>query len=1130
MRAYQKKLYHIVKNSILLLMILCMVPAWADDIRSIFQNPPSEYLPGLILYRSGVRSEVTQQSITDTLSSCAKQGIGSIALGQLNDFGTGNEYHMSKNWKPRLKHFGEESCRLGLNTSIFIAPGWTGPGGPWIPLEQSQQQLVYGKTTVQGLQKIALKLPVPGNHNFCMGPGNRYKENEIADDYRDIAVIALKRPASAVGISSVNGADQSEVIAVGTNAAGGISLELQVGPSHTASVVLVFDESVSISSLFMQPNLNESRFPKEGEIWASEDGTDWSQVSFFRFPPESSLTVSFLPVIARYFKIVFKSTQTWNGWNGLSHPVDKLKLDQIVLLSRPQVNHLEWKNGGAIKESYFPDTESFDGVPADETVNLTSRMSADGVLSWNVPKGDWVILRIGHRCNRKFPHPAGPGRGYMADPLSVGGLRTHFNEYVKPYANRLGKLDELHLDSWESGNVNWTPSFPDEFRRRRGYDMTPYLPVLAGEVIGSSDVSERFLTDFRRTIADLIADRYYSETCRLANKMGVPLSAQAGPGGRISDRLMNFGRVDIPHTEVWIDSMAAIDKWAEATRIAASAKRAYGKTRVSAESFDTWRYFEEYPLMLKAAGDIMLAAGLNHFDLHVGLFQPENVGDPGMFSTFGSYFNAHNTYWSRFRPFMEYLSRCEYLLSEGVFQADVLYYAGDEPCEENIREFFKHTPDGYGFDFINTECLLNRLTVKDEKLVLGDGHYRLLVLPDDSAMRVEALRKVESLVELGAVILGHPPKHSMGLAGYPASEKAVREIADRLWSRSTVLSGMDVIGALKKLDVVPDWTVKGAQPNDFRIIHNRTKSRDVYFIANTSSSYQSPVFSFRVSGRTPSLWTPGDGQTSAVWDWQDDGSRIQLPLNMAPFGSVFVVFENDGRMSIGNVTRNGQELVTAGPAAQLVDQVLMNRTEDAVQLSVFQNGRYTVGSSGSVDVNGSPESLDLSKSWSVAFDEKTGIGKAAFPELISWTEHADERIKYYSGEAVYERSFECPENVLSSVDSVVLDLGELSALAEVRLNGKSAGVLWKPPYRLDVTEYLQVGQNRLEVIAVNTWFNRLFYETVVNPDGPHLLDLSKAPSPKVIRNAVKNRSLMPSGLFGPVRLMFGVQKKVGRKQ
>jgi hypothetical protein len=893
---------------------------------------------------------------------------------------------------------------------------------------------------------------------------------------------------------------------------------------HSATVVLQFDEPVSVSSLFMQPAMNEAVFPKEGEVRVSRDGMDYSQVCSFRFPPESSLTVSFPSVTVRYFKIVFKNAQTWNGWNGVLHPIDRLKFDRIALMNRPRGNHLEWKNGGVIKDSYFTGTAQFLGTPVKETKILTSKMSADGMLSWNVPKGDWVILRMGHRNNRQFPHPTRGRKGYMADPLCVDGIRTHFDAYVKPYTDRIGNVKELHLDSWESGNVNWTQSFPDEFCRRRGYDLAPYLPVLAGELIESSDVSERFLTDFRRTVADLIADNYFGETCRLSHEMGQCLSSQAGPGGRISDRLMNFGRVDIPHTEFWIDSN--IDHWAKATKTAASAKRAYGKEKVSAESFDTWRYFEEYPLTLKAAGDVLFAAGLNHCDLHVGIFQPENIGDPGMFPVFGSFFNVHNTCWSRIRPFSEYLSRCQYLLSDGIFQADVLYYVGDEPCDENAQKVFGRTPSGYDFDFINTECLLDRLSVENGEMVLSGGHYRLLVLPDDSSIRVEVLEKIESLVEKGAMVLGLPPQHSAGLSGYPASEKAVREIADRLWNRGAVLSGMDVAKALKKLEIAPDWTVKGVRAENFRIIHNRTDAKDIYFIANTSSSNLSPVFSFRVSGSMPSLWNPGDGQASVVWDWQDNGSRIQMPLNMAPFGSVFVVFENDGRTSIGNVTRNGQELVTAGPSALLENQALLNRTEDAVQLSVFQNGRYAVGSSGSVDVNGLPSSLDLSESWRVTFDEKSGIGTVSFPELISWTEHPDDRIKYYSGEAVYERSYKLPENVLSTVDSVVLDMGSLRAMAEVHLNGKSVGILWKPPFRLDVTDYVQAGDNRLEVTAVNTWFNRLFYETVVNPGGTHVMDLSKAPAVRIIRNSIKNRPLMPSGLFGPIRLVFGRQKIV----
>lgn len=1024
-----------------------------------FENPPRAFQPGIILYRSGVRSAVTEATITDTLNRCAGQGIHSVLLGQLNDMGAGDENHLSENWQARLAHLGKTADRTGMTLGLFIAPGWSGIGGPWIPPEESQQRLVYGKTRISGPQTLALKLAVPEDGAVSMAP-YAYATNEIPDDYRDIAVLAMKVPTSHVAAPA------------------------SMVPSATG-FVLEFDQPVSARSLFMLPDLAGKSFPQEGDLLASMDGTEYVHVSSFRFPPASSLTVGFAPTLAKYFKVDIRTAQSWNG---VVRKADRLAFHEVRLMARPSINHLEWKNGATIRGDYFPETLPGSGTPPGEVVDLTAQLSPAGVLSWEVPPGDWVVLRIGHRFNRKFLHPVGKrNRGYACDPLSPKGIRTHFDSYVLPYAARIragsgSSLNRLHIDSWESGSVNWTPAMADEFRKRRGYDLRPYLPVLTGEVIGSSEISERFLADFRRTIADLIADNYYGKTAELSHQAGMVLSAQAGKAlGRISDPLMNFGRVDIPHTEFWFDSSPA--EWAKHTKIAASAKRAYGTGEVGAESFSSWHYFREYPFALKPYVDAQFAAGLNHVDLHVGILQPADVGDPGMFPTFGSFFNAHNTYWSRFHVFTDYLTRCQYLLSQGVFVGDILYYSGDEPCLNNSMKALSHSPKGYDCDVINTECLINKLAVENGELVLGDGHYRLLVLPDAPDMRVGVAEKIESLVKQGALVAGPRPQRAVGLEGYPENDRKVQAIAAQLWGEGLV-SDVSVAEALKQADIPPDVVFEETGGSRPLFIHNRTPSRDIYFLSNPDNAYREFSGSFRVSGRIPHLWHPGDGRKTPVPAYDDDGGRTRIPLRLAPFGSVFVVFSEKGRDEL----------------------------------------EAPLGAVRSTPGRDMPEPMDLSSDWSVVFERIPSLGTVHFPKLVSWTKHPDERIKYYSGEAVYERSFELPAAVLPAGGAVVLDLGSLGAMAEVHLNGKPIGILWKPPYRLDVTKAIRPGRNDLNVVVVNTWFNRLFYETVANPGGSHLLDLSRAPAIKTIHDSIENQPLMPSGLFGPVRLVFGVRK------
>ncbi len=564
-------------------------------------------------------------------------------------------------------------------------------------------------------------------------------------------------------------------------------------------------------------------------------------------------------------------------------------------------------------------------IEAGRVVDLSARMDASGRLAWDVPDGTWTVARFGHTSTgvENAPAPTS-GRGLECDKLSREGIEANFagmmakltsDNRVRPGAKSAG-LVATHIDSWENGSQNWTARMREEFRARRGYDLTPFLPVFTGRVVTTPEVSERFLWDLRQTVSELVIENYAGRMRDLAHAHGLRFTVEAY--GSPCDFIPYAGESDEPMGEFWTPGSAL-----ETCRGMASAGHVYGKRIIGAEAFtagdqERWK---EHPATLKALGDQAFCEGINRFVFHRYALQPWTPERrPGMtMGPWGQHYERTETWWEWSRPWHEYLARCQFLLRQGRFVADICYLQAEAPPQG----FSDHPRRGYGWDQCGADVVLHRMAVKDGRLVLPDGmSYRVLVLPDTRTMTPTLLRKIKELVEAGATVIGTPPQQSPGLSGYPDCDAEVRRFAAELWGEDRATSGQErrvgqgrVYRATEPEKVLRESGVPEDSVFDqpMRSLHRALDGADVYFVANPAPRHVTVTGTFRVRGRIPELWWPESGRREPAPVFEERGDRTSVALALEPSGSVFVVFRNGRHKNdpVQLLTRDGLPVLSA---------------------------------------------------------------------------------------------------------------------------------------------------------------------------------------------------------------------------
>ena len=755
----------------------------------------------------------------------------------------------------------------------------------------------------------------------------------------------------------------------------------------------------------------------------------------------------------------------------------------------------------------FP--QSADQVIRDTAavINLSEKMNRDGLLTWEVPAGSWVIARyITSNSGEKMHVPSPNSQGLVIDHLDANAAKTHFAHVTDQILKSRLSLDSMRFmfaDSIEIDNqTDWTDSFVAEFRKRRGYDPIPYLPVLKGKRFADPQITSRFQHDYHKTVGDLWIDGHYRASKKFLNTFGMQLVAEAGHGGypRV-EPLAACGAADVSRGEFWNGSQFWVVKEV------ASAAHIYGQQIVDAESLTGWRHWQDGPLEYKRLVDTAFCDGLNRITFHTFAHTPPSGGVPGNMYHAGEQFNVNTTWWPKAAPMLSYFSRSCYLLQQGLPVADVCYYYGDD--SPNLVATRRIGPDskrldgatcahcgrpnpapvdalgtGYDYDVINSEVIESRMETKDGRVMLPHGvGYELIVLPERPDIPLSTLAKLETLVREGATLLGPKPERDTTLADYPRRDEQIKAIADRMWGADKVEQAYGkgrVIADRKKVREIlqqrgigPDFSYSSpGKPADLDYIHRRTQDTDIYFVTNTKMEDAEADCIFRVTSRLPRFWHADTGKIEPCTDYTRVPGGMQLKLRLPPAGSMFVVFSGTAPETVPTP----EPKADSKPSAP----------------------------------------LDITGPWEVRFPPNLGAPPSrVFDELVSWTTIPDDGIKYFSGTATYLKEFDVPASLLTADGRMELSLGQIRNVADVTLNGKPLGILWKPPYVCDVTGVVRSGKNELKIEITNLWANRLVGD-------------AKLPREKRVTRITQQVPIQgphESGLLGPVQLLLPKEGK-----
>ena len=1094
----------------------------ADPLLSGFENPPQRARP--LVWWHWMNGNVTQEGIKLDLDWMHRIGLGgfqtfdaALATPQVVKMRLA---YMTPPWRKAFRYAIHLGDRYGMEMAIAGSPGWSESGGPWVPPAQGMKKYVWSRTVIEGGRPFTGVLAHPPTttgvfQNIALDEPAGAKS--ASRYYADVAVIAFPQPHTEGALSSAHpvitvsaGAFDKSLLSDGGLAR---SIKLPVPRiNQKAWIQYSFRASVTIRSLTLvtknPPNYITAIYgiasPRKA-LQASDDAQVWQTVATIPASQCPETTVSFAPVTAKYFRLTFLHIPPPPRplWAEGLHPSESdrkrytprdYEISEIILHSGARVDHFEEK-AAFVPESDFsatatPYISASETVQPSAVINLTSKMHPDGKLDWTPPPGRWVVLRFGYSLLGVTNHPAtAEATGLEVDKLNGQDVRRYMENYLQSYKRTVGSgmigmrgVRYVVNDSWEAGSQNWTDSMVADFRRLRGYDPVPWMPVLAGEVVGSAANSDRFLWDLRKTIADLIAEEHYGVLEEVLHEWHMGHYSESHESGRtfVADGMEVKKFSEVPMSAMWtqLPNVNNIQyNYNADDRESASVAHIYGQNLAAAESMTAsaapWAWS---PATLKPTADQEFLNGINRFCIHESAHQPLVDKEPGLtLGPFGQWFNRNET-WANFAtPWITYLARNSFMLQQGHYAADVIYFYGEDT---NLTAVYKdHAPQlpaGYGFDYVNADALVHVLGVNDKGQITTPGgvNYRILGLNQTSlSMSLPVLRAIRRLVMHGATVAGRKPISDPSLADNQSEFKSLaRELfgdgsGEHHVGKGTVYAGVTVGQALASMRVQPDFTYAsrvGAKAN-LQFVHRALKNGDIYFVDNRSAHPVSVSATFRVAGRVPQLWYAETGKNTLTSYSIADG-RTTVPLNLEPWGTVFVVFR------------------------QLTKKNSLDLTSEAETTFATINGP-----------------------WKLAFEPGRGAPVSVqMNSLIDWSKSDDAGVKYFSGIGTYTTTFNIPSAWLRKGTQLWIDLGDVRNLAVVKVNSKNLGETWHSPYHVDATSALRPGTNEIEIKVVNSWVNRL-----IGDQQPRAVKYTFTDVQPYDANSV----LLPSGLIGPVTLV-----------
>jgi hypothetical protein len=1080
------------KTLLLLTGLFCMTTSFAQETNSdalynTFLNPPQSVYPRV--WWHWMNGNITKDGIRKDLLWMKRSGIGGFHFFDAGlktpQIVKNRLIYMTPEWKDAFHYAIALGDSLGMEMTIASSPGWSETGGPWVQPKDGMKRFEWRAMDVTGGKKLNVKLP-DGYENYGSFLNSVYAYNKVDSVYltkkfyRDLAVLAVKLPDGYKSLAEMN--------PVITTSGGNLTLEQLANDDIMDYSVIKADKSgyCWVQFEFPQPQTIRSFTFSEArkdykiqnitrDVLKSDDGKTFTPVDSIVYQANIVRSHNIPATTAKFFRVRFK--------NDIRNESRNISISMLIPSAENVVEAFGDKGGYTHYRllNNYPTPKADNASAMKDVVDVTKYVK-NGVLSWKAPAGKWRILRLGYGLTGKTNHPASPeATGLEVDKMNPTAIKEYYKNFLQTYINAsqglIGKKGITYMlnDSYEAGPQTWTDNMFKEFKKRRGYDLLKWLPALTGMIINSSEETDRFLFDWRTTIGDMITEYHYDAENEILKPYNLKRYTESHEHYRanLTDGMDCKRYADIPMSATWVhykQGMTQNPNEEADIRESASVAHIYGQNIAAAESFTAQGFssgaFVYDPENLKRTADFMMGAGLNLFVVHESAHQPVDDKVPGLgLEIFGQWFNRHETWAELASAWTKYLSRSCYLLRQGRFAADLAVYYGEDANLAGVYD--KKWPDipaGYNFDFVNKSVLNDVVKIENGALVTPTGmNYKALILVNNDYMSLPVLRRIGQIADAGVQVFGDKPTRKANLSGDKAE---FDRLVDHIWNsgKTNVKTGFPSAEDLETSGIKPDVEWLPAS-KDIRFVHRTLPQGEIYWLSNVNDAYRTIDFSFKVTGKKPVIWHPETGETEPA-EYLMQGDRTSVKVNMVPHDALFVMFTEPTSEKSGT---------------------LKNTFEAQV--------------------------AKIETPWKVAFQENRGAPAATtMTRLASYTDSKDFGIKYFSGTAVYTTTFNWNgEQSDKKAGKYFLDLGEVHDLADVTLNGRPLGILWHTPFKVDVTDVLQKGENTLQVKVVNVWHNRM------------VGDVQPGVKDKVTYYPVTffkaDEKLLPAGMMGAVSII-----------
>jgi len=1085
-----------------------------------------------------ISGNISRDGITKDLESMKKQGVSQATILNVGSWVPMEivkppvKFYTDE-WFGMFKWALQEANRLGITIGVHNCDGWSTSGGPWITPEQSMKQYVWTKTTITGGQEVNVQLEKP---------------QTMRDFYRDAAVVAfpitenLNSYQKAKPGITLNKADATDILNDGNPLS---ELKIKAGEAISIS----FTSDFTADKLVLFPRMvfdwgDMSKISAKFVLSTSNDGINFNKIKDLKLVGVNRfLSFSFPGIKSKYFKLVCDSSWT----NYAISELELLKGSEEPTWS-PKISGFLEKIGSVKSNSEqkfdLTTVNNFKGISEKSIIDLTAFVSSDGILKWKAPKGIWRVIRFGYTTTGKQNGPATPeGTGLEVDKMDTQALDFHFNSFAGKLIQASGKYTGntfkfLLIDSWECFFQNWTQKFPEEFNQRRGYSLTPWIPVLCGEVVENTQQSEAFLHDFSKTISDLIDVKYYEHFEDLCHQNKLEMHAEIiyGNDGSypVLDILRSNNHPDLPMTEFWAQpNQNQFPEYQPADRPKADfptyAALACNKQIIGSEAYTGFAHYSESPADLKPFGDAAFCQGINQIILHSYVHQAKDLKPGATLMKFAAHFNRNNPWWEFSQGWMDYQARVQYILQKGEPIVDVIFYVGDQLPEYFSKSIVNDLPYGTQANACNFDMLQNAKVVDGKISFGGKQSFPILTLPNTTTMEFASLKQIARLANDGAVVYGPKPLEMLSVQEMKNNTAEFKKLADAVWGKTPenqygkgkVISGKPIGEVLKKLGVLPDLTTNSNDPKEIMFIHKSLGDTEVYFFFNQQNKPMNRELVFRVAGKTPEIWNLENGSISKPVIFAMDLNQTRIPLSFKAYESKIIVFRNEKPAQfIKAVSLSGK---------QVFPQLQFDANSLEIPLATYRNGKFSFTSMQSGEYSftaNTDKQFKTSVSQVRVVEIQNFKGKIEFfpisdeviapieiTKLKSLTEFDKPAIKYFAGKAKYTIAFSAPTSFVLAGNSIILNLGKMDATAEVRLNGKLMAYTWMPDTELDISGLLKQ-ENVLEVIVANVCRNRFIGDLIQYGSVKSLFTTS--PITEILN---KDMPLKPSGLMGPLKLI-----------